>query len=55
VSLPDDDYNTVGGYVFGAIGRELTAGDSVEVDGVRIIIMETMGRTTTLRVEPIDS
>lgn len=53
VSLPDDDYNTVGGYVFGAIGRELAAGDTVDVDGIRIIIMETSGRTTTLRVEPL--
>jgi len=55
VSLPDDDYNTVGGYVFGAIGRELAPGDSVDVDGIRIIIMATSGRTTTLRVEPIDA
>jgi putative hemolysin len=55
VSLPDDDYNTVGGYVFGAIGRELAPGDSVDVDGIRIIIMATSGRTTTLRVEPTDA
>lgn len=55
VSLPDDDYNTVGGYVFGAIGRELAPGDSVDVDGIRIIIMATSGRTTTLRVEPINA
>jgi putative hemolysin len=53
VSLPDDDYNTVGGYVFGAIGRELVPGDSVDIDGIRIIIMATSGRTTTLRVEPV--
>ena len=55
VSLPDDDFNTVGGYVFGAIGRELAPGDSVDVDGIRIIIMESSGRTTTLRVESLDS
>ncbi len=55
VSLPDDDYNTVGGYVFGAIGRELTPGDSVDIDGIRIIILESSGRTTTLRVEPLES
>ncbi|MEY3601392.1 MAG: hypothetical protein RL169_636 [Armatimonadota bacterium] len=55
VSLPDDDYNTVGGYVFGAIGRELAPGDSVDIDGIRIIIMESSGRTTTLRVESLDS
>ena len=55
VTLPDDDYNTVGGYVFGAIGRELAPGDSVDVDGIRIIIMATSGRTTTLRVEPTDA
>jgi len=55
VSLLDDDYNTVGGYVFGAIGRELAPGDSVDVDGIRIIIMESSGRTTTLRVEPLES
>ncbi|MFM7187340.1 MAG: hemolysin family protein [Armatimonadota bacterium] len=55
VSLPDDDYNTVGGYVFGAIGRELTSGDSIDIEGIRIIIVESSGRTTTLRVESLDT
>lgn len=55
VVLSDDDYNTVGGYVFGAIGRELEPGDCVDIDGIRIVVIESSGRTTSLRVEPIDT
>jgi putative hemolysin len=34
VSLPDEDYHTVGGFVFGALGRPAEPGDQVEHDGI---------------------
>ena len=34
VDLPDDDYHTVGGFVFGALGRPAEPGDEVEHEGV---------------------
>ena len=32
-ALSDEDYNTVGGYVFGELGRAPQEGDRVEIDG----------------------
>jgi len=32
--LPDEDYHTVGGFVFGALGRPAAPGDEVQYDGV---------------------
>jgi CBS domain containing-hemolysin-like protein len=34
-SLPDEDYHSVGGFVFGELGRAPKVGDSVQADGVR--------------------
>jgi magnesium and cobalt exporter, CNNM family len=34
VELPDDDYHTVGGFVFGQLGRGAKPGDEVSFDGV---------------------
>jgi CBS domain containing-hemolysin-like protein len=34
-SLPDEDYHSVGGFVFGELGRAPRVGDSVKTDGVR--------------------
>jgi magnesium and cobalt exporter, CNNM family len=34
VELPDDDYHTVGGFVFGQLGRGAEPGDEVSFDGV---------------------
>jgi CBS domain containing-hemolysin-like protein len=57
--LPDEDFHTVGGYVFGRLGRAPEVGDTVEegpiqfdvleVDGSRI---ERMSVTFTARPEP---
>ena len=33
IDLPDDDYHTVGGFVFGALGRPAEPGDAVEHNG----------------------
>jgi CBS domain containing-hemolysin-like protein len=34
VDLPDDDYHTVGGFVFGALGRPAEPGDEIDHEGV---------------------
>ncbi|MCB0220293.1 MAG: HlyC/CorC family transporter [Chrysiogenetes bacterium] len=42
LNLPDEDYTSIGGYVFGRIGRRPKVGDKAEIEGA------------TLRVEAID-
>jgi putative hemolysin len=34
VALPEDDYHTIGGFVFGALGRPAAPGDEVRHDGM---------------------
>jgi CBS domain containing-hemolysin-like protein len=41
--LPSDDYHTVGGFVFGLLGRAPEQGDSVDYDGMRFDVMEVEG------------
>jgi putative hemolysin len=41
--LEDDDYHSVGGFVFGLIGRAPEAGDSIEHDGMRFDVIEVEG------------
>ncbi len=41
--LPIDDYHTMGGFVFGLLGRAAEKGDSVDHDGMRFDIVETEG------------
>jgi CBS domain containing-hemolysin-like protein len=47
--LPDDDFHTVGGYVFGQLGRAAAAGDDVSWNGVRFDVLEIEGN----RIEKI--
>ena len=42
-NLPDDDYHTVGGFVFGELGRAPKVGDSVGFDGARFEVSSTDG------------
>jgi putative hemolysin len=52
VSLPEEDYNTVGGFVFGELGHAPHDGDTVEHDGLRFTVFETDGnRIERLEVE----
>ncbi len=52
VSLPEEDYNTVGGFVFGELGHAPHEGDTVEHDGLRFTVFETDGhRIERLEVE----
>ncbi len=44
LSLPDEDYSTLGGYVFGALGRLPLVGDAVTVDSTRLVVREMDGR-----------
>jgi CBS domain containing-hemolysin-like protein len=42
--VPDDDWDTVGGFVFGTLGRVPVVGESVEFEGWRFAIEEMDGR-----------
>src|SRR5438067_1658352 len=50
VDLPQEDYNTVGGFVFGELGHAPSEGDTVEFDRLRFTIIETEGN----RIERIE-
>jgi CBS domain containing-hemolysin-like protein len=41
--LPDDDYHTIGGFVFGQLGRAAEPGDDVTYDGMRFDVLEVEG------------
>jgi len=41
--LPDEDYHTVGGFVFGQLGRAPEIGDEVAYDGMRFDVIEVEG------------
>jgi putative hemolysin len=50
--LPQDDYHTVAGFVFGALGRAAEAGDEVLHDGLRFHVLEVDGpRIERLEIE----
>jgi CBS domain containing-hemolysin-like protein len=52
LSVPEDDYTTVGGYVFGALGRLPVVGDRVTGGGAAFIVRALDGRRIeTLAVE----
>jgi putative hemolysin len=44
LSLPDEDWDSVGGLVFGMLGRVPVPGDVVEVDSVRLVVERVDGR-----------
>ncbi len=44
LKLPGDDYQTVGGYVFGRLGRLPQPGDRVVIQGTALEVMEMDGR-----------
>jgi CBS domain containing-hemolysin-like protein len=50
--LPIEDYHTVGGFVFGLLGRAPERGDEVEHDGTRFTVLDVEGsRIERLEVE----
>jgi CBS domain containing-hemolysin-like protein len=44
LSVPDDDYTTIGGYIFGALGRLAVVGDRVVAGGAVFTVREMDGR-----------
>jgi putative hemolysin len=53
--LPQDDYHTVAGFVFGALGRAAEAGDQVLYNGLRFQVVDVDGqRIERLEVEFLD-
>ena len=56
VELPQEDYHTVAGFVFGELGRAPEAGDEVEHDSLRFHVLEVEGsriqRLEIVFVEP---
>ena len=54
VRLPDEDWDTVGGFVFGTLEHVPVAGESVDRDGWRFTVEEIDGRRIrTLRMSPV--
>jgi putative hemolysin len=50
--LPQEDYHTVAGYVFGALGRAPEEGDVVELDSLRFRVIDVEGsRIQRLEIE----
>jgi putative hemolysin len=53
--LPQEDYHTVAGFVFGELGRAPERGDEVEHDGLRFEVVELDGqRIERLEIEFVD-
>jgi putative hemolysin len=44
LDLSDDEYDTIGGYIFGGLGRMPQAGDELEVEGGRFQVVAMSGR-----------
>lgn len=44
LELPDEDYSTIGGYVFGALGRLPVVGDRVAARGIHLSVRDMEGR-----------
>lgn len=47
ITLPDEDYDTIGGYVFGTLGRVPAAGDAVAVAGGELRVEDVHERRIT--------
>ncbi|MBI4214183.1 MAG: HlyC/CorC family transporter [Chloroflexi bacterium] len=55
MTLSDSDYDTLGGFVFGRLGRRPSVGDAVEVAGHRLAIEEIDGlRVARVRVSQLN-
>jgi CBS domain containing-hemolysin-like protein len=42
-TMPDEDYHTMAGFVFGLLGRQPEAGDTLNHDGMRFDVLEVEG------------
>jgi CBS domain containing-hemolysin-like protein len=51
-AFDSDEFDTVGGFVFGQFGRQPKPDETLDLDGFRFLVMETDGRRILrLRVE----
>jgi putative hemolysin len=50
LTIPEEDYTTVGGYVFGMLGRLPIAGDRVTGGGATFVVKEMEGRRIRMLV-----
>ena len=48
IDLSNAEYDTIGGYVFGMIGRVPRIGDGIDADGFRLCVEELDGRRVTV-------
>ncbi|MBX3173205.1 MAG: HlyC/CorC family transporter [Gemmatimonadaceae bacterium] len=54
LTIPDEDYTTVGGYVFGLLGRLPVSGDKATGAGAQFTVLEMDGRRIrALSVQPV--
>jgi CBS domain containing-hemolysin-like protein len=44
LSLPREDYDTIGGFVFGLVGRKPSEGETVRYEGMEFAVAKTDGR-----------
>jgi CBS domain containing-hemolysin-like protein len=52
IGLDEEEYHTIGGYVFGALGRRPEVGDVIEAPGCRLIVEALDGmRVSRLRIQ----
>ena len=52
LELDEEEYHTIGGYVFGALGRRPEVGDVIEAPGCRLVVESLDGmRVSRLRIE----
>lgn len=56
LTLSADEYDTMGGFVFGMLGRVPARGDVLEIDGGRLVVETIQGRRVlSVRYEPFES
>ncbi|MFN8050542.1 MAG: hemolysin family protein [Acidimicrobiales bacterium] len=56
LSLPEGDWDSVGGLVFSELGRIPVVGDVVDVDGYRLVVESVDGRRVgSLRISAVDA
>jgi hypothetical protein len=54
-NLESEEFDTIGGYVFGLFGRQPKIGEAIESDGFRFTVAESDGRRIIkLRIEAAD-
>jgi CBS domain containing-hemolysin-like protein len=44
LELPEEEFDTIGGFVFGMLGREPHPGENIQYDGIDLIVEKTDGR-----------